>query len=304
MNSRSARMLVAMLIISGALLSAQTPQSPGSELRFDAVSVKPALSPFEMGRLAASGGAVPLVQRDYETPNGRLYIGNSTLESLMMRAYEIKKYQLSGGPAWLDMDYFEITASAGRDATSDEMRAMLKTLLTDRFGLRFHEETRQVSMYALVLARTDGRLGPGLKRTSAECENTIEARKKGTAPDPAPPRGRPTEPACGMMSMMSTAAGADTRMYGGFPIADLVSMISSELNGPVVDRTGLEGRFDITVQFASSRRSLAVRADGANSDPGPGLMDAVQEQLGLKLEKQTGPLKVIVVDAANRPEPN
>jgi len=178
---------------------------------------------------------------------------------------------------------------------------MLKSLLADRFGLRTHEETRQAPVYVLTLSRPDGPLGPGLKHTSPECEREIEARKNGTAAPPARSPGMPTEPVCGtIMNVTSLSGGEATRLYGGFPLTQLVSTISSDLRAPVIDRTGLSGLFDITLKFLPSAAGLDPNADSHGSPIGV----AVSQQLGLRLEKQTGPLPVLVIDAARRPDPN
>ena len=152
-----------------------------------------------------------------------------------------------------------------------------------------------------------------MKRTSPECAQQIEARKNGTAGAATPARppafsqnSPPTTPVCGMMSMMSSPKGS-TMTLGGMEISSLVSRISTELAAPVVDKTGLAGLFDITLEYAS-QRMIGGRAPGldANStDPVALPIDAaVQSQLGLRLEKGTGPLPYIVIEAAEKPTPD
>ena len=290
-------------------------QSPAAgEPRFEVASVKPGLSPADAARAAAASGGTftfPFVGVRVQ-PGGRL-IANTTLQGLILRAYGIESYQVEGGPAWSTTDYFEIAAKAERETATDaQLFDMLKSLLAERFGLRVHVDTRQAQVYMLTLARADGRLGSGLTRTSPECERDIQERKRTGAAPSSPPRpaGSPPRltPICGNISGMITAAGAETWAMGGRPFTDLVSRISSDLKAPVVDRTGLDGLFDVLLEFESTRRFPAQRPPGldANStDPLPvPLPAAVQQQLGLKLEKTTGPLPITIVDAAERPSPN
>ena len=103
-----------------------------------------------------------------------------------------------------------------------------------------------------------------------------------------------------VVSVSSAVGGETTRLYGGFPLDQLVSTISSDLRAPVIDRTGLSGAFDIKLKFLPSTVAVDPNADAHGSL----ITTAVQEQLGLKLEKQIGPLPVIVIDAAKRPDPN
>ena len=120
-------------------------------------------------------------------PGGRFTAGTSTLKQLIAEAFEVKDYQIEGGPPWLTTDYFDITANAGADATPADVKAMLRTLLAERFGLRTRSDTRQAPVYVLTVARSDGRLGPRLTRTTPECIQQIEQRESGTAP-PAKPQ--------------------------------------------------------------------------------------------------------------------
>jgi len=300
-----------MTILVALQAGAQSPAAPA--LRFEVASVKPGMSPFDAGRAAAAGGGrVSFPFFGVRTqPGGRLE-ALSSLQGLILTAYRIEAYQIEGGPKWLTTDYFEITAKAERETATDaELFEMLKSLLAERFGLRVHVETRQASVFMLS-ARADGRLGAGLMRTSAECERDLEERKRTGASPPSQPRplGTPPRltPTCGMSSNMITAAGVETWAMGGRPFTDLVSRLSGELKAPVVDRTGLNGLFDILIEFESARRMPAARPPGLDvnsTDPLPvPLPAAVQQQLGLTLEKNTGPLPITIVDAAEPPSAN
>jgi len=290
-------------------LAAQSPPAP--EPRFEVASVKPSPSPSDLiaeSVRAAGGGRASLPSYGIRRlPGGRFIASAVTLKQLIVQAFDVKDYQLEGGPKWLSSEYFAVNASAGGEATPAEMNAMLKALLADRFSLRAHIETRQAPMHALTILRSDSKLGSGLKPTSPECVQLIEARKNGTAGPPQPRStsgGLPTAPTCGVVTGVSRGNGVSTTMYGGMELKELVSSISYELSAPVVDQTGLTGLFDITIEY-SSQRQTAGRPAGldpnSNDTPPPPMAIAVEKQLGLKLEKQLGPLPFVVIDSAEHP---
>jgi uncharacterized protein (TIGR03435 family) len=211
----------------------------------------------------------------------------------------------------LTTDAFSINATAaGGDATPAEYHAMLEALLIERFRLRTHVDTRQAPVRTLSLARSDGRLGAGLEPTSPECVQLIADRKSGTAPPPTSPRlsgALPDAPICGMVMNRSGPSGAMTTLYGGVALTQLVSTISSELSTPVVDRTGLTGLFDITLAYQSIRQVGSRRAGldpASDVTPPPPIEIALEKQLGLKLEKGTGPMPFLVIDGAEHPTPD
>ena len=153
---------------------------------------------------------------------------------------------------------------------------------------------------------------PWLKPTSPECVSDFEQRKSGTVPARPPSipfKGGefPNTPTCGMTMMMGRANGGSTVLMGGMDLTSLVRQVSGEVSTPVVDKTGLSGLFDITLDFMSERQ-IAGRAPGLDPNgtdtPPPLLAAALQQQLGIKLEKQVGPMAVVVVDAAERPTPD
>lgn len=300
--------IVAVLPATGFVRAAvQNPASSDAEPRFEVASIRATdITAFTAG----GGGRVPPIGVRM-LPNG-MNATLATVRMLILSAYQIRDYQLAGGPGWVDSDRFDISARAAGEVTPEVARQMLKNLLGDRFKLRAHSETRQVDVHALVLAHGDGRLGPGLKRTSAECEATLEARKKGGA---APPSGPPDLQAirkqtfCGMSIMGSMSSGASNYSMGGVTLDRLVNQIAGEVGGPVVDRTGLTGLFDILLEYASQRRQLQaappVNAPDLTKDVAPpSLRDALQEQLGLELETAKGPLEVLVIDSLDRPSEN
>jgi uncharacterized protein (TIGR03435 family) len=190
---------------------------------------------------------------------------------------------------------------------------MLLNLLKDRFQLATHVETRELAIFNLVIARTDGRLGPDLKRTPAECVATIEERiaaAKAAAgrggPPPLPPLGDPNgPPPCGFQRMgPGIAAGS------GRTMADLIPVLADLVSRPVSDKTALTGMYDFSLKFAPESAGapgiLKLLGLGAFPPPAvdpnaPSLIAALQEQLGLKLEAARGPVEVVVIDRFERP---
>ncbi len=304
---------VTLGMLTAVLTHAQSPATATGEARFEVASVKPsATTPSDLNRIAAAnGGRLPNVSLGIRAQPGRMTATMMTLQSLILRAYGLKAYQLEGGPAWLTTDYFDIAAKAESDtATEAEMNQMLKPLLADRFGLRAHVETRQMPMYTLSLANSDGKLGSGLKKTSPECEAALDARKRTGAPLPPPPQPTSAEsvitPVCGSTMMMLRArTGAATLVQGGLAFSVFVDRLTTELAAPIADKTGLTGLYDVVLDYESSRRPTGLPAPGLDpnsNDPAPvPLPTALQKQLGLKLEKTVGPLPMTVVDTAERP---
>jgi len=303
---------VLAVVVPGVRASGQS--QAAAEPRFEVASIKSSMSPYDAGRAAGAGGgrvSFPFFGVRVQ-PGGRL-VAVANLQALILRAYGIQEYQLEGGPKWLTTDYFDISAKAEQEtATEAELNAMLRSLLVERFGLRVHIETRQATVFTLK-ARADGRLGPGLKRTSSECERDLEERKRtGASPQLPPPPSGPQprlEPVCGRtMGMVTARTAAETYTSGGRPFSDLVSKLSSDLKAPVIDQTGLTGLFDVMLEFESSRRFAGTPPPGPDpnsTDPLPvPLPAAVQQQLGLTLEKNTGPLAFTIIDAADLPTPN
>ena len=144
-------------------------------------------------------------------------------------------------------------------------------------------------LYALVLARADGRLGPNLTLSKADCDAANAGRV------PPPPRGPDGKPVCGMN------AGRGRLMVGGFPIPQLMLWFSQNVQRTVIDRTGLVGNYDFDLTFTPNQPPTASADQAAADATGASIFTAVQEQLGLKLDARQGPVEVLVIDSAERP---
>ena len=231
-------------------------------------------------------------------PGGQLLVRNNTLRNIIRNTYGLQNFQIVGGPDWLDSDRFDIVAKAADDAQPAQMMLMVRTLLADRFKLAVHTETREIPIYALVMARSDGRPGPQLRPAGVDCAAMVAAARGGGAPVPRAPAGE--RPICGMQ----TAPGR--MMAGGYALPDVARNLSNFAGRMVVDKTGLAGTFDLDLTFTPGTPDQIPPGPlppGAPAiDPnGPSIFTALQEQLGLKLDSQRGPVELLVIDRAERP---
>ncbi|MGA3236202.1 MAG: TIGR03435 family protein [Bryobacteraceae bacterium] len=225
-------------------------------------------------------------------PGGGLRTTGATLRFLVTLAYDVRPFQVSGGPGWIDSDRFDIVGKPERGAASvnatddlrdqtdsqsktaqEQMRSRLRALLADRFQLVIHRETKEGAVYALVV----GKNGAKLKPADGKEESGFRGLRIGTG--------------------QLTGSVATLEM--------LVTALSNQLGRPGLDRTGLKGNFDFKLEWTPDATQSAVADGGAAPDPGgPSLFTAIQEQLGLRLESQKGPVETIVIDRVERPLEN
>jgi uncharacterized protein (TIGR03435 family) len=222
------------------------------EPAFDVTSIK-----------ANRSGALPVGGPGDRFSHGQLHTTNIPLRLLIREAFQLPQDdELVGGPSWLDTDRWDITART--EAPTAAMLPMVRSLLRDRFKLETHFEKRELPVYALVLARTDGGLGPTIRPTTE------------------PPNFR---------------EGIGT-LTGRAPINVLVSMLAFAAERHVVDRTGLHGTYEVNLHWLPMNLPASVTPDVPDS---PSIFTAVQEQLGLKLESATAPVDVLVIDQVEKP---
>ena len=259
-----------LLLTSGALA-----QAPVATDRFEVASVKP----------NASGALSP----SDTVSSGRFIATNESLRNLITLAYRIPWFRVVGGPDWLS-NRFDIVAKIPDAGQAAQVQVMLQHLLTDRFALEVHRETRDQPVYALVIARTDRRLGPQLHTSDVDCAQVMARRAAAEKSGAGSQAGQ--DESC---SRPPLAPGHLT--LHGLRLESLTNWLSGILGDrAVVDRTGLSGNFDVDLRYA-------VTPAGAPSDS-PSIFTAVQEQLGLKLEPTRAPIEVLVIDSAQRPEPD
>jgi uncharacterized protein (TIGR03435 family) len=276
------RAIAAILILtSGAI--AQTDPRP----EFEVASIKPA-APDARGMWIRT------------MPGGRVTITNMTLKELIVIAYRIQPFQISGGPAWLDSIHYDISAKPENPPKDGELPLMIQALLADRFQLTIRRETKELPIYALVVAKKDGKLGPGLTE-SKEGGCTVPDPTK---PPPPPEPGKPRTLGCGGMMMSPRGLTATS-----VPLSNLAPSLSRLLGRTVIDKTGLTEKFDIHLEWTPDE-SLAMQLppDAPKPPPsdsaGPSLFTALQEQLGLKLESQKGPVEIFVIERVEKPSEN
>lgn len=262
---------------------------PSIPLYFEAASVKPSdpKNPNQGFSIRRAAG-------------GRFDTLNAPLRGLILFAYQIQNFQLVGAPEWVNTSRFDIIAKMEGDPPAvipgtgaDHMMLATRTLLADRFKLFVHRETRELDIYALVMAKPGGKPGPNLKPASGDCSPAAFAARRG-APPPAP--GTPPV-VCGIQ-------GAPGRIrFGGYPLTLFTNNLSNQVGRAVVDRTGLTGNWDFQLAYAAEppRGALPPGVDLPPVDPNaPDLFTALQEQLGLKLESTKGPVEVLVVDSVQQ----
>ncbi len=265
---------------------AQSQAATTPRLQFEVASVKPA-APDQHGTFI------------HASPGGRLDIHNMPLKELIVLAWRIQPFQVSGGPSWIESAHYDISAKSEGNPQQGENFLMVQSLLTDRFQLKIHHETKELPVYALVVANKDGKLGPQLTESKEGSCTQFDPSK----PPPPPEPGKPPALGCGGMWM-----GPDRITAVGIPISQLSPVLSRILGRTVVDKTGLTGNYDVKAQWTPDQSQLqALPADEPvpQFDPnGPSIFTALQEQLGLKLESQKGPVEILVIDHVEKPSEN
>ena len=249
-------------------------------------------------------------------PGGGINLYGVTLKALVQQAYDVREFQISGGPAWIGADKYDITAkpeNASAEAPADprqlseeqrktlqeQTRLRLQALLVDRFQLKVHREAKELPVYALVVAKN----GPKFKENGGASEGPGKGESTGR----------------GMRMSPGHLVGQQVGM------AFLVQSLAQMLGRTVVDQTGLKGIYDFELNFAAEAGRggmFAGTGDGPAPPPppgaGPGLIKepppadpngptiftALPEQLGLKLESQKGPVDIIVIEHVEKPSEN
>ena len=278
------RRLATFLLLAAPAAFAQTTLPS-----FEVASVKPAPPPTD-GRMMVRMGGDP----------GRVDYTNVSLKDLLSRAYEVKRYQVSG-PSWMETERFDVTAKVPDGTPKEQVPLMLQQLLNERFRMAVHKEKKELPVYALVVVKG----GPKLQKAEDDPSSP-------EALPPGPPR--PDGPVRrGMIRMMPGKIDAKHINMGSF-----TDMLSNILDRPVIDETKLDGNYDISMDVSMEEIGLmrgmrfpppqheAGPAGGqpggapvAESTPGTSIFTAIQ-QLGLKLEPKKAPVDLVVVDRSEK----
>ena len=263
-------------------------------MSFEVAAVKQDTGPFRPPNF-------PLDAGDAYTVTGGRFSADFALSTYVSFAYKLsltleqRQAMIANLPKWVAEDRFDIQAKATEaNPTKDQMRLMMQALLAERFKLAVHFETKESPVLALVLVKP-GKLGPKLlpHAEGPPCDTA-------PSPDLFPPK-------CSVMVMtmssgrMAKGGSRDTTMT---LIADALPSMG-RLGRPVVDRTGLSGRFDFAIEWSPETNNIPpLPGEPVPDTQGPSFQAALREQLGLKLESTMAPLQVLVIDHVERPSEN
>jgi uncharacterized protein (TIGR03435 family) len=272
--------VVLAVVLAVTTLRAQSPDP--KPLAFEVASIKPT-------------SLIDFVLRRPPSPD-RFVRQNITLSSLLGYAYDVSAFQVEGRDEWTRTSRFDIEAKAAERPTADQMRAMVKGLLAERFHLRVRIETRELPRYRLVKARADGRLGEKLRPSDFDCAAIT------SAPDYKLPSGvlPDGEVAPCIVMLRVNKSGTPTITMRGTSISRLTRVLQDRAARVIVDETGLAGAYD--VEFETELTPMP----GQPTTPreGQSLFTVLEEQLGLKLESERGPVDVLVIDHVEKPTPD
>lgn len=281
------------IIICIGLLAGMAGGGFGQE--FEVASIKTYVAPAGGApRGNAQGGP------DLADPARVRYV-NQSLKDLLMSAYGVKAYQVSG-PAWLDAQKFEIAAKVPEGATAGQVKIMLRNLLAERFKLAAHRETRELPVFELTV----GKSGPKMKVASDKPADTPDSLP--TGPPGAPIMagrvkmggdGCPDFPDLRLASRLFFMNGRGCLTAVQETMAGLAGMLSDRFDRPVLDKTGLTGKYDFTLHFDPSG-VVGTMSAGGGDNPLPDVFAAVQQQLGLRLESRKAPIDLLVIDSADK----
>ncbi len=293
--------------------SSQAAEVTGPAPKFEVASIKP-------GKAAMVGRHTAFIRMEDPPNDGRFYANGPTLRLLLRAAYDVQDSQIVGGPSWMNTEQFDIQAKAD-DSVNAQLKKlspaeglalkhrMIQALLTDRFKLTIKHETKNLPIYALVVAKNGPKIQP-------------------SKDDASGPQGVPG----GMMFRNQPGALAQVTFQGA-SMSSVAQILNQQLGRTVIDKTGLKGKYDFTLKFAPDpalmARMMGPKGPGPGPGPGPGasaapgagaeagavpgmasgapdvsgpsIFTAIQQQLGLKLVSQKGPVDVLVIEHAEQP---
>jgi uncharacterized protein (TIGR03435 family) len=262
---------LAAFIAAASIAAAQAPS-------FDVASVKVNHSGARTTRIASPRGT------------GRFDVTNAMVHTLILNAYGLQSFQLTGGPAWIDDTRFDIAARTNPGTSREDISAMLRSLLVERFHLATHREPREMPTYALTLARKDGQVGPQLNASTTPCP----------AAAPAAPGPPPTSPSG--QTLCGTTMTPSELNAGNMTMARLATTLSGIVGRMVTDETGLTGVYDLRLTFTPENPGSPLAGPPvAADDNAASIFAALTEQLGLKLEPRRALVDVVVIDRVEMP---
>lgn len=272
-------------------------------LNFDAATVKPVAAPDGVrfmgnGAVGVRKGSGVQVPRNIGGPGtedpGRIHYPFITLKEILKRAWD--SYYEIEGPGWLDSQVVAVDATMPTETTKEQFQEMLRNLITDRFGLKYHVASKEITGYSLVPAKNGSKMKQSADQSDAAWARLSPPASKG-------PDGFPVLPAVAGKLMVTLRVDDRTRIIcQQITMHTLVETLGSRnmLNAVVTDATGLTAKYDFTLTYAGGAGPNDVPAPrqpaAEASEPMPDLFAALQSQLGLKLEPKKVPVEVLVVD--------
>jgi len=268
-----------LLLMAAASVASSQTLAP-DRLTFEVASVKPAKS--VSGRFMMNGGPGT-------SDPGRITYTNIMLTRILLSAYDVKNYQISG-PDWLDSLRFDITAKVPDGATQEQFQSMLRNLLATRFKMTIHRESRELPIYALLTAKNGPKVSPA-----------VDDGPAGKQPDDQLATIQSVEGKDGFPALALRAPGLVIETKNGrarvtakeTAISKLADLLSGQLARPVIDMTGLTGNYSFVVYFTPEDQN----PDGGSD---PSIFGALEERLGLRLEARKGPVELLVIDHAEK----
>ena len=265
-------LLCAGLVVTALPLAAQS-----DALRFEVASIK----------RNASGLGSPITMRTL--PDGQVITTNMPLRPLLSRGWGAYSTE-EGLPSWMTTERYDVAVKPPAGATADDLRQMWRNLFAERMKLSARLVPREVPAYSLVVARTDGRLGPRLQPAVIDC------RQAGTQqPRPGADVLIDAEKRCDLVS------GSGFMVSGSAPLDQFANLLFAWAGRPVINATNLNGRFAIDLRFSIPPHGAEPAGGTVNA---PEIFTALREQLGLKLEPSSTEVKVLVIDQMERPTEN
>jgi uncharacterized protein (TIGR03435 family) len=257
---------------------------------------------FEVASIRRTNGAPGVLPFAF-VQSGRFRAPFSTVRELVQAAYGVEPNQVVGGPDWADADHFDINATLPEGTAPANAPMMLRRLLADRFGLVTRQEKRELAVHFL---NPGEKLGPGISPAAADCKPL-----KAPPGIPAPPPPPPPPAGAGPMMALNQPPGSKCGnvMFSGFfsmravPMVSFITHLSRQIKRPIVDRTKLNGVYDIDLSFLPDTGPMMFNGTALNADA-PSLQTAVREQLGMRLESGRAPVDVVVIDRVTPPTEN
>lgn len=287
-------------------------QAAGGKMAFDVASIKPDVQgSAPLSNVPRSN--FPLNNQDSYYPTGGLFSAtNYRVDFLIGFAYKLTSLQTSAVtaelPKWATTTQYDIQARASGNPTKDQMRLMMQALLADRFKFAAHIETRQGPISAFVLAKA-GETGPELKphANDVACANMLPPSGPGAFPIAPPSLANGLPAVCGMMETKLGPRGWHLSARN-VTIPQFISYLGGpalvSLDRPAIDRTGLRGTFDVTLDFIPDKPLFMNGAPYPFADSAEVFPDALRDQLGIKLQATSGPIDTLVIDHIEQPTPN